>query len=604
MLIMRLNGKTIDRLTALLLPLLPALLGCFKIINSDIGFHVATGRAIDLFGRIPATNVLSFTQTAEPWVLHQWVPAYLFHLVDSQFGLLGLVLMKCAVLYATFLFLWLALRTRAESRWFALLWFVVAASAASCRFFVRPFIFSMLGLSIILYLFARFEQKERPAWLAAAAAVAGLFASLHAGVLYGLLLFLAFAVAAAAAWLATRRPPEETATMRNVVVAFLVALLLCAVVVSLESPWGIESLSLPFRFTANEYYHQHLAEFRPLPFDLAIYPFAWILLVGCGVMLCVFAYHTYATLAITKGLRCFAFELFAAAGFAFLLLRHQRLVYAFSLVAAFVLARWSNALVRQPGWRRWMDGLVCAAAVAAAASGLLIQFSDARFGPGVDDRFYPRRIIEFVQQKGLPDNAYVSDSWGGHWLWAFYPERRAFYDNRLEAYSFDFFRNAYQSIRYGEDGWQDKLDSYGVNTMVLKYSTPGERKFQEGRLNVRDLAFISPRWRLVFWDDIGMVLVKNEGTPGKEPPCPECEEFRYFNPDTLQPVPGAAGHALRRELDKAWTTMPSGRSCFALTLVLLNSRREDEAVRLLKQGIERFPDNPLLLGLARSLSER
>lgn len=591
------KGKRLDFALAAVAPLLPALLGFFKILNGDIGFHVATGRAIDLAGKVPTTNVLSFAQDSQPWVLHQWLPAYLFHHVDQLVGPAGLVLLKCVVIYVTFLFLWLAMRMRSDSRSWCLFWFTVAAGAAASRFFVRPYLFSMMGVSVLLYLLARYELTDKRAYLLAAAAIVAPFAALHAGVIYLLLIFGAAAAAGFAAWLLGFRPREGGPAARDIGLAFGAALLLTMLVVAFESPWGLESLTLPFRFSTNEYFHQHLVEFRPLPFDLAIYPFAWLLLASVWAMFIVAVWRTHGTFMMLKGRRVMLFELFCLAGFTWLVLKHQRLIFAFAIVAAFLLARWTNVLARVVRGRDLMRRVIAGAAVVVAICALFVQFTSARLGPGVDDRFYPARIFDFVEQHELPDHAYVSDSWGGHWLWKFYPTRRGFYDNRLEAYSFEFFKDVYQSIRYGEEGWQEKLDDSGVNTLVLKYSTPGERRFQEGRPNLRDLAFGSPAWCLVFYDDIGMVLVRRDPRF-----CTGCPEYAAFNPDTLSAAPGVSADKLAAELNRAWEAMPSGRTCAALAMWEASQGRRGEAARLLRDGLRQYPGHPLLEQVAANVA--
>ncbi|MBM4353101.1 MAG: hypothetical protein FJ109_04785, partial [Deltaproteobacteria bacterium] len=370
----------------LLPPLLPAALAFFQVVNGDIGFHVATGRYIDLAGKLPDSNVLSFAQPDHPWVLHQFLPAWLFHRVELAFGRDMLVAVKAVLVYLTFLFLWDAITRRIRSRgegwesrisgsrgegwesrisgsrgegWESRIsgsrgdvhrlstdgagtghgsgagtidllalggWlFALAAGAAACRFFVRPFLFSDLGLAVLLAVLARYEQDRRPVRLVQAALVTGAFAPLHAGVIYMLLVLVAFAAGQAGAWAigrwqARRGPIGHEVTGRSSgrtfggtdtsggtgnssgevdqegpspvrfpwgpVLLLPGALAAAAVALAVSDPSGIEALTLPFRFSVHPYFHEHLAEFRPFPFDLARYPFAWGLVAmtaGMGV---------------------------------------------------------------------------------------------------------------------------------------------------------------------------------------------------------------------------------------------------------------------------------------------------------------------------------
>lgn len=588
-------------------PLFPALLACFKIVNGDIGFHVATGRAIGLLGEVPRENVLSFAESDHTWVLHQWLPALLFERIDTIFGAGALVGVKVAVIYVTFLLLWLAMEKRTEGKglWLPLLWFALAASAAACRFYVRPYIFSMLGMAVFLYLVADYQRTGRVGRLTIAAVATAIFATLHAGVVYILLLFLSLAAAGVLAAAIHRWEPSAIKVAAVACGSFVAALVLSAIAAAIESPWGIEALTLPFRFSTNAYFHAHLVEFRPPPFNLEVFPFYWLLLAsGAGFFLAQL-FRAFNNQRSNSGWFRLLFEGIALLGFGYLSLKHQRIVFPFALVAGFVLAGWSSELVAlrpmdasRP--RRWVSGLAAVVAVVVAAAGGYVQFSSARPGVGVDDRYYPGRIFDFISTHQLPGEAYVSDGWGGQWLWRFYPERRVFYDNRLEAYSFEFFRGQYQSIRYGEEGWQEKLENHDIDMLVLKYSTAGERRFQEGRPNIRDLAFESAAWKLVYWDDLGEVFVRAKaGYTG----CESCTEYRAFNPDSLSPASGVDPGVLVAELTSVWNENPSARSCFALSMAILDQGNVGAAVAVLKDGLARFPDSPLLLRLAGAMTK-
>jgi hypothetical protein len=606
------------------LPLFPAFLAFFQVLNRDIGFHVATGRAIRLLGEVPRTNVLSFAQPFQPWILHQWLPATLFERLDAAWGPSALVWCKVGVIYLTFLFVWLALERTAASKLSALLWFVLAASASACRFYVRPYIFSMLGLSLLLFILGSLASRRHltlgsPAsrrhptlgslasrrHLAMAGLLAGIFAALHAGVIYLLLVLLALVGGAFGAALMRPRSPEARPQLTAATSGLAVALITAAAVAWLESPWGVKALLLPFQFSSSEYFHQHLVEYRPPAFDLAVYPFFWTLVIASAVI------GVFRTVLLVRRLKeqtypelaLYLFRLFLLGGFTLLALKHQRIVFPYALVAAFVLAGWTAVCLRHLSAAgvpaRLRQGALLAATVAIAVGAVHLQFTNARFGTGVDQRYHPGKLFDFVEQQGLPPEAYVSDSWGGAWLWRFYPHRKVFYDNRLEAYSFDFYRGTYQAIRYGEKGWQEMLDRYAINTLALRYSTPGERRFQQGKPNIRDLAFESPQWSLVYWDEVGQLFVR----PGLLPLCVEqrgCQEWRHFNPDTLMPARGSTQAEVELELQAVWSLQPNPLACYALARLLAADGRWDRAVPLLKEGLERFDDNPMLLQLAAS----
>ena len=425
---------------------------------------------------------------------------------------------------------------------------------------------------------------------------------------YLLLVFLALLGATICAALLRRKAPEARPCLAGAGLGLAVALATAAAVTWLESPWGVKALLLPFQFSSSEYFHAHLVEYRPPAFDLSIFPFFWSMVGASGLLLAV------RTALLGRGfkertfveLRDFAFELFLLGGFTFLALKHQRIVFPYAIVAAFVLTGWTQAVLsRFPAESRVaLPGRIAVATgiLVIGAAGLQLQFSNARFGPGVDHRYHPAALLNFVESQDLPGEAYVSDAWGGAWLWHFYPQKKVFYDNRLEAYSFEFYKFVYQSIRYGEEGWQDKLDGYDVNTLVLKYSTPGEREFQQGRPNIRDLAFASPHWSLVRWDELGQVFVRSHLL--SRCALPEgCVELKHFNSDTLMPANGSTDRDVEQELRLVWGRFPNPLACYALARLLVVDGKKDEGAALLKDGLARYPDNPMLLQLAVGLAK-
>ena len=584
----------------LALCVLPATLACFHVLNRDIGFHVATGRAIDESGAVPTTNVLSFTNPDHPWILHQWIPAWIFHRVDRRHGAEGLVWLKVAIVTATFLFLWLALRRRAGSGALAAaaLWFVLAACAAATRYYVRPFVFSMLCLAVFLWGLSHLPPPgaERARWrpFVAITLISGPLCSvLHAGFVY--LLIAGGAVLAAGVLL--RR------SWRALALWYVALLGLSAVLLELANPYGARVLLLPFTFSVDEYWHEHLVEYRPPVFDLALFGALWggmalSWVAGAGVAVSRWRARGVDGLKDTLLLAGFGSLLF----FTWLVLRHERTVFAWALVTAFYAAGWTAELARKapgPSIRRGLTAAFVLLAVLVGANGLRVWVEHARIGPGLDPRSYPARLFGFVATEQLPDQVYVSDAWGGHFLWAFYPERRVFYDNRLEAYPFEFFVDTYQAIRYGEPGWEDKLRAHDVKTALLRYSTAGERRYLEGRPSVRQLMLRSEDWRCVYWDDHGLIFVRRDALPRG---CDRCGDFRALDPDLDRPVgtdPAPVLRELRRVLQLSG---PSGRVYVALTRASLWAGDRASAEEWLQEGLRRFPEHPMLQQMAETIA--
>jgi len=73
------------------------------VVDPDLGFHVATGRAILAAGAIPATNVLSFAAPNAIAVNQQWLPAVLLELAFTHGGPAAVVAIRVLVVVLTFI---------------------------------------------------------------------------------------------------------------------------------------------------------------------------------------------------------------------------------------------------------------------------------------------------------------------------------------------------------------------------------------------------------------------------------------------------------------------------------------------------------------------
>jgi hypothetical protein len=361
-----------------------------------------------------------------------------------------------------------------------------------------------------------------------------------------------------------------------------------ALLLTLANPYGVEVLLLPFRFSSDTWFHAHLVEYRPPPFLPALFPGLWGSIFLGGAVL--------AGSALVRARRgglggAHVFGLLALGAYSWLVLKHQRIMYPYALVAAYVAAPWTDdlLLLLRGRARRLAVAVTVALAVALSGYSLHLWATHGSPGFGLDPRHHPARLLDFVESEGLPEPTFVSDAWGGTWLWAFYPERRAFVDNRLEAYPFAFYKDVYQSIRYGEEGWEEKLAVYGVKTAVLKYGTPGELHFLEGRPSLRQRMLQDEDWRLVYWDDLGQIFVRRDAVP---PGCARCADTRHFDPDRMEgsrPTLHLVAAEAREVLEKSG---PSVRAYTALIMGHHVMGRETEAVLALREALEAFPGNP------------
>jgi len=82
----------------------------------------------------------------------------------------------------------------------------------------------------------------------------------------------------------------------------------------------------------------------------------------------------------------------------------------------------------------------------------------------------PYEAVAFIQEKQPPGTLLNSYNWGGFLIYAL-PEYPVFIDGRTDLYSDGLIDEWLQVVR-AEEGWQEALDKYQVQLILLEPSMP------------------------------------------------------------------------------------------------------------------------------------
>lgn len=479
-----------------------ALLAFGPIVETDLGFHLATGRYILSHGSIPATNVLSFAEPNAASVNDEWLAAVLYELA-FRISPVALVVMRLTLLLATFSSLYIAARAWGARAWPTATVLVLGASASAFRFLDRPFLFSNLTTALtILGLSWTNDPKTRRRGLFVIAFASFVGPQLHAGALFGLVLVLVRCVAS----LVPERlshvlrlapsAPEAWQLKLAPLGAALGGWLLAALSLCLYHPLPWDVLSLPFVLGSDPYLHQNVVEYRvvwdqPLALLLPYWLFALAIVLGAALALRARQLPTLPLCVI------------ASLGLA-LSFRHGRLADLAVLFATPLVALLASVESARAVPLRAMQLLTAAALLARLA---VVPPS----APVLSSDTWPLALDAFMRREHVVGPAFVQDGWAGPYLGLHYPEERVFFHPAYESYSPEFFRDSYMRTRDGELGWEETLAQHGVELVLMKYTSPRERTRQQGRPNLRARLAESTAWTLIAFDDYGEVYVRREG---------------------------------------------------------------------------------------------
>jgi hypothetical protein len=570
-------------------------MSCFQASDPDLGFHLATGRAVLSLGEIPATNVLTFTQPEHPWMLHQWVPGVIFELVHERSGIAGVILTKAAIVTCLWAFVLASTRRLGTSPIAAASATLLCATAASFRFVERPLIFSHLGLAVVLYLGTRIVTSTTAGaqrWNGAAlAAVMAIVCHIHAGAVY--LFLLAFALGMGLVldrWWLSDSSQSRTGLAPGAEVGgwMIIAVLIAAATLALYHPYGLRVLGTPFDMGTDAHFAAHLVEFRrPWQFPFSYLRTYWLLV-------------PIAVIAIASaGRRQTLFAVFAVGGFLLLSFRFVRLAFAFSLVAtpwiALAFDRWTRSA-------RLTRPQLIGALLVVLLSVLGPTENWRRFPTGLDynPHFFPRELFDVIDTLGVEGDLYTSDRWASPLIGFYWPDRRSFFDPRMDAFSREFVVDEYLHVRYGREGWTEILRRYDVEGVLLAYTSRGEAEFQDGAPNVRQHLVTSDEWALIWFDDRGELFVRTEGPNA---PLAVSLGIPNFDPDRMDYL--AEPRTIAAPLMTALGRGPESARLSAAAAIAVADAGNDEAARLvLDRALRRWPEDPYLrragemLGLA------
>jgi hypothetical protein len=156
------------------------------LADADIGWHIRTGEWILNHHAVPHQDLYSFSKAGAAWYAWEWGSDVIYGSLHRMAGLKGVVLLAGVIIS---LFAWTLLR-RMIGRGVHLLWAMVfsllGVGAASIHFLARPHLFTLLFLSIAVWMIEidRREPSEASAkrlWLLVPLTV--IWTNLHGGFL-------------------------------------------------------------------------------------------------------------------------------------------------------------------------------------------------------------------------------------------------------------------------------------------------------------------------------------------------------------------------------------------------------------------------------------
>lgn len=475
-----------------------------RLVNGDgdMARHVAMGEHMLRNGWIER-DLFSFTRAGEPFLAKEWLGQIVYALFDRVGGIAGVAIGAGLVIAATYALTVLFMRRRGVDPLLAYLTGMAAAVLGSAHWLARPHLFTLAGVTILLFLIecpsAREEAPTPFDWRRRVWFFAPLFlvwANLHAGFIIGFAILTvyiagdlieAFAASNRAGWLARAKYHASG-----------VAIGLAA---TLVNPHGIllhHHIQSDF---ANPYLVARTNEWLSPDFH-SLYGRLFLLVIAAILLLLSLSRRRLAWPRLLLVIFMLGSALFA-----------QRNIPLFALVVLPVLA-----LEFDDAWRglsvRGLDRVrrVFQHGEARAAPGrwfgafalvmLLLGFNDGRVAgfQAVTDRFdpevFPVGAVAWARQAGIDGRMFHAFTWGGYMLYA-WPDQPIFIDGMTDFFGEDLARD-YLTIANVRRGWDRKLRDYRITVAMIPANSA--------------LAYALERegWLTVHADDTAVILRRPE----------------------------------------------------------------------------------------------
>jgi hypothetical protein len=152
------------------------------LLDGDAGWHIRTGQYILDHHAVPRQDLYSFSKPGAPWFAWEWGSDVFYGWLERVAGLKGVVLAAGVLISAFSLTLIRRMMWRGVHLFVAIGVALLAVGSASIHFLARPHIFTLLFLSISVWMLeSDRENQSRRIWLLVPLTI--VWTNLHGGFL-------------------------------------------------------------------------------------------------------------------------------------------------------------------------------------------------------------------------------------------------------------------------------------------------------------------------------------------------------------------------------------------------------------------------------------
>jgi hypothetical protein len=531
----RSKHRIIRYVAAVILPLLffPYLMSVnmrYSLNDPDIWWHLKTGEYIYRAGKIPDADPFAYTSPVplnegqKTGLRAHWLGQTLYYLSFKAGKLTGVVLLRnfLIVLPMIIVYVWLIRRQAAFLPTFAVIGLPALLFSVQLFYaFERPQGFSFSLALLVVVLLEALKKRTRAPGMGASffllPLVTALWANIHAGFIVGNMTIAIYMASEAlrALW----RKYRDTEPAFSVCPAFFLVCL-AAILTSFINPNTYKLFYSYFTGLAGmfisdaartvsggsggSWVREIVLEYKPLYYFYVNLGYKWLILYWIFTcllfILMFFKYWMRRAVDVAELLTVCFFVVFAN-------MYARGLMFSVAVMPFFFGKTLLELRDMGPRVRSMLlVGIVSMLILTLTFCGYSYRRSPKLLTPGFARSWvtpwFPTKLVAFLLKNRIDPPMYNYYTWGGFLIWTLYPEYRVFIDGR----AIDNWANRVaDSILKVFPGWQNKLDAYHINFVVVPtvFRETGHILPLAANLARND------NWELIFISNNSVIFVRN-----------------------------------------------------------------------------------------------
>lgn len=540
----------------------------FKITgDDDVFWHLATGRFILQTGHVPSTDIFGFMTQGQVWMPFEWGWDVLTYSIYSFSGYVGISILRTILLVATFYLFYHLLNKFKVSNTFSVFSLLVLAFGVIDRVTPRPHLISYLFFALLLLIICQYRYFNRgnKKVLYFVPVIFLIWANMHMGIIAGGFLMAIFFTAE----LISTFYPVNNATVKPLTKNELLHLFIVLVVsalMMLVNPnffqtyvYAYDHTKMKMLETVNEWMSPFSSRYQD---SLVSYIYKILLFVGVLNVFCSIKKKDWF-----PALLYIAFAIYSVRAMRFTV-DFVLITFVFTVISVYYYLSMLKSdsvkefLFNKPALKIVVALFIMFLTFNIPSNKLYLEYLTYYrvTGFGINSDFIPTAMFDFMKKNDVPnigDKVFNHFGTGGFFVWNF-EGKQNFIDSRN--LNDDIF-NKYQQILGKRQGFEQKLDEYGIDYVI--YLAPDLVRDPKEMENTCISYFSkSPNWKLLFWDDKSFLWVKN--LP-KFKELIDKHEYKYltpynyaYNKNVLEKGINEDMVTLKKEIDRQKLELPNG----------------------------------------------